>query len=168
MYGGRSRIYTLQLRICLIYFSLTEFPRRRKWAFKYGYICQRRHIYIYSYILGLYFVSYWICLLSISFKYGKILWPITGLNCGAESHTYLNIDQTWNYFFEFQIWDMDFQPAYNWCKLTIWLLWCSNLILYKPLSWTSLNLDSRQYTNTYSERNLHLFPSPCWNQTGLK
>ena len=42
---------------------------------------------------------------------------------------------------------MDWQPAYNICKLIFQLLRCYNSRPYKPLSWTSSTLKFRQYTD---------------------
>ena len=98
------------------------------------------------------------CQLSTYFENGKVLEYITGFVCGVESHMGFNIDLTWNFYFEIQIWDLDLQPAYNRFKLTMWLLWCYILRLYTPLSWTLSTLKSIQIQNTSLEHNLNLVP----------
>ena len=55
------------------------------------------HIY-WSYILGLYIFSDWMCRSFTYLKDEKLLEYIPGFVCGVESQTDLNIDLTWNYY----------------------------------------------------------------------
>ena len=106
-----------------------------------------KYIYFYSYVLGLYISYSWMYQLSTSFEEGNVLEYITGLDRGVKSHMNLNIDLTHNFYFELWIWNLDLQPSYNRCIITIWLVWWFNLILYNHFSWNSSTLNSSQYKN---------------------
>ena len=73
-----------------------------------------------------------------------ILESIPVFACGFKSHMELNTDLTWNYYFGFQILNLDFHSAYNGYKFIIQILWFYNLILYKYLYWASYTLKSSQ------------------------
>ena len=60
--------------------------------------------------------------LSTSFEDGKKLESIPGLYLGSKSDTDMNIELPYNYYFGFQIWNLDFWADYNRRKLTIRLL----------------------------------------------
>ena len=119
-------------------------------------------IYIYTLLcVWIIYFSSWIFLLSISFRKWKVLISIPVFYHRVKSHMDLKSDMTFNYYFEFQIWNLDLQSAYNTCKFTIWLWWCSNLIPYNSFWWTSSNLKSIHIKSTYSEHNVNLIPSGC-------
>ena len=125
-YGGRSHthIYIYSYVFYLYFISLTELTRYKQHAVKYVYIFLRCNIYIYYiYVIGLYLVSSWMCQLSNSFEDKKVLESIPWFSHWIDSHTGLNINLTWNSYFEFRIWDLDFQLAYNIYKPTIGILW---------------------------------------------
>ena len=128
------------------------------------------HIYIFTvtyldYIL----FSFLMCWLSSSFEDRRVLEPIPGFSHVVKSHTELNIDLNWNSYLEFHIWNLDLHPAYNKCNITIWLLWCSNRILYKPLSWTLSTLKSSKKhlhtRNSIYNKFLHTENPKNWSKT---
>ena len=76
-YGGRSQVYIFTLTY-LDYISIdfTALTRYKNWLLNVDTYARRVHIYIYSFIFGLYFVSSCMCQLSTYFKYGKVLDPL--------------------------------------------------------------------------------------------
>ena len=46
-YGSRSHQYILQLSVCLIFSFIDIVYEAQKWSVEYGYVWQRRYIYIY-------------------------------------------------------------------------------------------------------------------------
>ena len=133
MYGRRSHIYLyIRIGIFLIFHSIESVDKTQELSVQYEYIWQRLHKYIYSYVIGLYLVSSLICLWFNVFEDRRVLESIPVSGCVIKSHTDLNSYLTWNSYLWLQIWNLALHPDYNRYKLTILILCCSNLWLYKP------------------------------------
>ena len=83
-------------------------------------------------VLRLYFYSYRIWRLLAFLKDRRMLESF-GINSNQDSPDWVNSKMDLNiiYYFKFQTWNLDFQPAYNKCKLTTQLIGCSSTISYK-------------------------------------
>ena len=99
-------------------------------------------------VLGLYFTSSRMWRLYTYFEYGSILeyYRIISIQDSidwVESQMHSNNI----HYFEYQTWNLDFHPAYNRCKPTTQILWCSNSIPYNNPPLTSSTMKSTKSTN---------------------
>ena len=168
MYGVISQIFILQLFIWLISFSLTAMTS------EHNHMCCRKHRFCFlflsnPYILNMYiiglnsrlqsqtiYVTYLdyifpllLCVnFPLAFKMGRF-WNILESSPAKIPLIELSHKRTriLFYYLEFQTWNMDFQPAYNICKFSIQLIWCSDSRPYNTFSWNSSTLNSRLSTN---------------------
>ena len=98
-------------------------------------------------VLGIYFSSYFMWQFSTYFEDKRMLESV-GINTIQDSLDWVEsqMDSNTIYYFKFQTWNLDLQPVYNRCKLTIQLVWCSNT---RPCKTFSNPIYKLQNNNTF-------------------